>query len=221
MDTGKTDTPDRASNTELRSALGRAHDEAAQLLAGADSAPQDIVAWLSAHIAAFEHAVYPVIKKELSNGAELINEDRAIVSRLARALRIKERHHSGDVLASGLSPERLDRRIAELVDRHRELQDRILDKLEATLGDAVMQDLRRSYSSALEHAPTRPHLHLARGGLMFRLDALRDKILDTMDGRHVPVPRLPRRQILPGRWGNWLIGQQAPEVDGHRTQNTS
>jgi hypothetical protein len=27
-----------------------------------------------------------------------------------------------------------------------------------------------------------------------------------MDGRHVPVPRLPRRTIMPGRWGHYLLG---------------
>jgi hypothetical protein len=190
-----------------RSALTRAHEEVAQLLAAPDSAPLDVVAWLSAHMAAYEHAVYPVIRHTLDDGPALIGADRVVVAKLARTLRIKERHHSGDVLAAGLSPTRLDARIAELVDQHQQLQATVIDKLEHALDDDAMQKLSASYSSALQHAPTRPHPHLSRGGLLFRLDALRDRILDTMDGRHNPLPRLPRPHINPGRWGSYFLGQ--------------
>jgi hypothetical protein len=68
------------------------------------------------------------------------------------------------------------------------------------------------YERALTHAPTRPHPHLSRGGLLFRLDALRDSVLDMMDGRHVPVPRQPRRRrLIPGRWGAYFLGQPQDE----------
>jgi hypothetical protein len=196
----------------LRAALGRAHEEAAQLLAGNDVASMDVVSWLSAHIAAYEHVVYPVIRHTLNNGRALVDGDRAVVVKLARALRMKERHHSGDTLARGLSSERLDSRLAELVDQHQKLQASLLDKLEAALDDTGLSKLHASYTSALQHAPTRPHPHLTSGGLLFRLDALRDRILDTMDGRHVPIPKAPKVRVIPGRWGSWLLGQQNDDV---------
>jgi hypothetical protein len=118
-----------------------------------------------------------------------------------------ERRHSGDVLAGGLSADRLGERISELITEHRAAQARILDALAQSLDEAAMAKLADSYNDALEHAPTRPHPHLHRG-LMFRLDALWDRILDTMDGRHVPLPRVPRTRITPGRWGAYLLGQQ-------------
>jgi len=199
---------------ELRTVLTRAHAEASRLLESADGPPLDIVAWLSAHIAAFDHAVYPTVRRRIPKGGELIAADRVVVNKLARSLRIMERRHSGDVLASGLSTERLNARIADLVRTHQAVQARIVDQLEDTLDSESVNKLAEEYRSALAHAPTRPHPHFARGGLMFRLDALRDRILDTMDGRNVPIPRLARRTIIPGRWGHYLLG--TPHDDEHR-----
>jgi hypothetical protein len=192
---------------DLRSTLGEAHDRAEQLLADPEGSRLEVVTWLSGHVAAFEHAVYPVAKREIPNGAALVEEDREIVAPLARTLRMLERRHSGDVLAGGLSSERLSERLVELVQDHRAVQGRIIDALEETLDKAAMRDLVRSYEEALAHAPTRPHPHL-RTGVMFRLDALWDRILDTMDGRHVPIPRVRRPRIKSGRWGAYLLGQQ-------------
>ena len=190
----------------LRAALSQAFDQAEQFLSSNEGPPLDAVVWLSAHIAAFERAIYPAIKKALPDGGELIAVDRAAAGRLAKALRIMERRHSGDVLASGLSSERLAERIADLVRVQRTEQSLIISRLEQTLDGPATKALVEEYAAALSHAPTRPHPHLSRGGLMFRIDALRDRILDTMDGRHVPIPRLSRRRITPGRWGHYLLG---------------
>jgi hypothetical protein len=192
---------------DLRSILRRAHDEADRLLADPDGSRLEVVVWLSGHVAAFEHAVYPVVKQHVPDGAELVAEDRDIVAPLARTLRMLERRHSGDVLAGGLSSERLSDRLIDLVKRHRAVQARIVDGLEQYLDDSAMQQLVTDYEDALAHAPTRPHPHL-HSGLMFRLEALWDRILDTMDGRHVPIPRVQRTRITPGRWGSYLLGQQ-------------
>jgi hypothetical protein len=199
----------------LRATLSQAFEEADKLLGATDSPPLDAVVWLSAHIAAFEHAVYPEIRKSLPDAGELIAVDRAAASRLAKALRIMERRHSGDVLASGLSSERLSERIADLVRIQKTEQQLIVSRLEQTLDDAATNALIASYASALSHAPTRPHPHFSHGSLMFHLDALRDKLLDTMDGRHVPIPRLRRRRITPGRWGHYFLGN--PQDSHHNT----
>jgi hypothetical protein len=54
---------------------------------------------------------------------------------------------------------------------------------------------------------------------MFRLDGLRDRILDVMDGRRVPVPRLAKRHITPGRWGSYFLGQ--PHEQSAETRDAS
>ena len=198
----------KSTGSQLRSALTQAFEEADKLLGSGDSPPLDVVVWLSAHIAAFERAVYPAIRRALPDAGELIAVDRGAAARLAKALRIMERRHSGDVLASGLSSDRLAERIADLVRIQKTEQGLIISRLEQALDGPAASALVDAYAAALSHAPTRPHPHLSRGGLMFRLDAIRDKILDTMDGRHVPVPRLSRERITPGRWGNYLLGQQ-------------
>ncbi|MGN6473173.1 MAG: hypothetical protein ACTHK4_05935 [Mycobacteriales bacterium] len=191
--------------TDLRGTLRRAHDQADALLADPDGSRLEAVVWLSGHIAAFEHAVYPAVKRAVPDGSDLVDEDREIVAPLARTLRMLERRHSGDVLAGGLSSERLSDRLSELIEQHRAVQGRIVDALEGALDDTGMKELVESYEHALAHSPTRPHPHL-HSGLMFRLDALWDRILDTMDGRHVPIPRVQRPRINPGRWGAYLLG---------------
>jgi hypothetical protein len=195
---------------DLRATLCRAHDEAARLLEDVAGRHLEAVVWLSAHIAAFEHAIYPVAKRRLPEGAKALDQDREVVARLNRTLRITERLHSGDVLAANLSSQLLRERLSELVAEYRDAQLRIVGDLEKALDPAELSYLATSYADALAHAPTRPHPHL-HNALMFRLDALRDKILDTMDGRHVPVPRVARRKIIPGRWGSYLLGQPHQE----------
>lgn len=199
-------TSNQPAEQDLRAVLGKAHQAARQVLEDPDGARLDAVAWLSAHVAAFEHAVYPVAKRRLADGAALLDEDRRVVARMIRTLRIAERLHSGDVLASNLSAQRLRDRLADLIGEHQDIQRQIVDGLEQTLDAQEVSALTNEYSDALAHAPTRPHPHLHRG-LLFRLDAIRDRILDTMDGRHVPVPRIARTRITPGRWGSYLLGQ--------------
>jgi hypothetical protein len=196
----------------LRAMLSKAHDEATALLNNEDGKRLDVVSWLSAHVAAFEHAIYPVAKRRLPDGHDLLEEDRKVASMLIRTLRHVERLHSGDVLASNLSAGRLRERLGDLVREQRDVQSRIIDGLEKALDPAEVSYLAKSYTDALAHAPTRPHPHVG-SGVMFRLDSLRDRILDTMDGRHVPIPRIPKSRIMPGRWGSYLLGQQHEQLE--------
>jgi hypothetical protein len=201
----------------LRSVVTHAEAEVERLLETAGTAPLDVVAWLSAHLAALERAVYPVVKHELPDGDRIIAQHREIASRLTRILRVLERRHSGDVLASGLDSERLFGNLQQLVQEHHVAEAHLVDRLAASLSNSAQLTLIAAYESALEHAPTRPHPHLSRGGLMFRLDGLRDRVLDAMDGRHVPVPRLTKRHVTPGRWGSYFLGQpHEPSPDESR-----
>lgn len=196
---------------DLRSVVTHAEAEAERLLDTVGTAPLDVVAWLSAHIAALDRAVYPVAKRALTDGPQVVAKHREITGRLTRTLRVIERHHSGDVLASGLNSDRLFESLGTLVEEHHIAESLLVDRLVDSLSAADQSALIASYESALQHAPTRPHPHLSRGGLMFRVDGLRDRILDAMDGRHVPVPRLTKDHIKPGRWGSYLLGQQHDE----------
>jgi hypothetical protein len=117
-----------------------------------------------------------------------------------------------------LSGERLRERLVELVNAHSAVQQRLVAALEGALDPAEADSLAKEYGEALEHAPTRPHPHL-HSRMLFRLDAMRDRILDTMDGRHVPVPRVARTHITPGRWGSYLIGQQQEPVEVDQPPN--
>lgn len=177
------------------------------LLADPQGSRLDVVSWLSAHVAAFEHTIYPVAKRRLTDGRSLLEEDRNLVSKLTHLLRTVERVHSGDVLASNVSPQGLRERLMALVEQHSALQGRIVDAIDHALDPAETASLARDYAEALAHAPTRPHPHL-HSRLLYRIDALRDHILDTMDSRHVPFPRMPKARIVPGRWGSYLLGQQ-------------
>jgi hypothetical protein len=212
--------PQQSSGSDLRTSLTRAHDEADRLLADPQGNRLEVVTWLSGHIAAFEHAVYPAVKRKLPDGPELVARDRAIVARLARLLRILERRHSGDSIGTGMTDDGMSRRLENLVAEHREVQRDILDGLERALDAAALDKLTRGYEDALAHAPTRPHPHL-RSGLLFRLDALRDRVLDTLDSRHVPIPRVPRTRIAPGRWGSYLLGQPQEPSAAHDRQRAT
>jgi hypothetical protein len=183
-----------------------AEAEAKRLLDTAGTAPLDVVAWLSAHLAALDRSVYPTARRALPDGSRLVANNRAIAVRLTRTLRVVERRHSGDGLASGLNADRLFSNLRSLVDEHHVAEGQLIDRMMEVLSDTEQDALISSYESALEHAPTRPHPHLHRGGLMFRIDGLRDRILDAMDGRNVPVPRIAHSHIEPGRWGSYLLG---------------
>lgn len=192
----------------LRAVLVRPEAEAERLLATSGPEQLEAVAWLSAHLAALDHTVDPVIRRAIPDGRHLVAAHREVAARLMRCLRAVERHHSGDVLAAGLSPDKLGETLRALLEEHRAMESRLIDALSEALPADDQDALVETYKHALVHAPTRPHPHTSHGDLMFRLDGLRDRVLDAMDGRSVPVPRLPRNRITPGRWGAYLLGQQ-------------
>jgi hypothetical protein len=202
------------SDRDLGEVVSHAEAEAQRLLQTAGTAPLDAVVWLSAHIAAVDHAVYPVVRRTLPDGRQVVTEHREIAARLSHTLRAAERHHSGDGLATEMSPDRLASELRSLVTEHRTAETALLVRLSDALSDDAQSALIESYESALGHGPTRPHPHMHGGGLIFWLDSLRDRILDTMDGRHVPMPKVTKEHVTPGRWGAYLLGQ--PHDQAHR-----
>jgi hypothetical protein len=205
-------TSSQQAHGNLRRLISHAEREAQRLL-GSGTAPLDVVIWLSAHIAAVDHSVYPVVKRSLPDGAAVVARHREIASRLSHRLRDAESYHSGDMLASGMSPQQLSADLRRLVTEHLRAEGVLIRRLIEALTDDAQAVLMTAYADALEHAPTRPHPHLHRGGLMFRLDRWRDRVLDTMDGRHVPLPRAVKAHVTPGRWGAYLLGQPHQSSD--------
>jgi len=192
-----------------------AHAQATTALEPETSAPLDAVVWLSAHLAAVGRVVAPVATRRLREPAAVLREGHRRDLELERMLRIAERRHSGDVLASGLDGERIRRAIAARLDAHAELEHARLTALAEVLDDVEQVRLAGAYLDALVKAPTRPHPHLPHhgvaGAIAFRVDAVRDRLLDTMDSRHVPLPRAQHEARRPGRWGSYLLGQMQPE----------
>lgn len=214
-----TTTPDHPGAHDLRAVLGAAQREVDGLLAADGHSPLAVVSWLSAHLAALDQAVYPESRCCVPGGEELIANHRTVVKRAMRLLRVIERHHSGDILASALDGGLLERDLRVLLDELRVAENALIDGAVHHLPLSVQHRLIADYHRALVHAPTRPHPHLSHAGpltrLLFWLDAKRDRALDTMDGRHVSVPRVRRQPRPPGRWSSYLLGQQQPPKSGN------
>jgi hypothetical protein len=196
-----------------------AHEQARDVLAGGD-APLAAVVWLSAHLAAVARTISPAARS-LGESPAAVTEIRRRDLELERMLRVAERRHSGDALAAGLDAERLRDVLVDRLDRHAETEHARLAALAGSLSREEQAALATRYLDALAKAPTRPHPHLPHAGVAgavaFRVEAMRDHVHDTLDGRHVPLPRAPRVMARPGRWGSYLLGRmQASEDDAAR-----
>ena len=193
-----------------------AHERARVALTARASSPLDAVVWLSAHLAAVGRVITPVAMRRIEETATVRREAHRRDLDLERMLRIAERRHTGDVLASGLDGERVRTSILSRLDAHTEIEHARLTALADLLDDEQQRTLAEDYLDALKKGPTRPHPHLPHRGLSgaiaFRANAVRDRLLDTMDSRHVPLPRVPHEARQPGRWGSYLLGHMQPEV---------
>jgi hypothetical protein len=210
--------PIDAPRSILEETLDDAHWQAHTALFVTDS-PMEAVVWLSAHVAAVVKTIEPAAAR-LADEAVIARHHDAL-HRLQHVLRVAERLHSGDALASGLDPARLRDALAHALRQHEQAESALIQAIERVLPEDQASQLVASYCDALEHAPTRPHPHAPHHGVLgaiaFRVDALRDRVMDTMDSRHVPLPRRPHEPAARGRWGSYLLGQMhADEGDTAR-----
>ena len=194
-----------------------AHTQALTSLTAEGGKALDAVVWLSAHLAAVARTVRPAASRVLEEPAAVLRDITRRDVELERMLRIAERRYSGDALAASLDAERLRLSLLERLEAHSETEHVRL----AALTDALTVDEQRRlaelYLDALVKAPTRPHPHLPHDGVVgaiaFHVEAVRDRLLDTMDGRHVPLPRAPHEPRSSGRWSSYLLGQMQPGRD--------
>lgn len=199
--------PARPAEHPLLTAVEDAHERAA--LALEDGAGMDAVVWLSAHLAAAHRSLQPAATRTREDRSAQ-RRRRMLDLRLERLLRTAERHHSGDAQAAGVDGPRIDEMLRVALAEHARAERALLDHLTSMLPGDALDDLLTSYGEHLRHAPTRPHPHAPHRGLLgaaaFRIDAWRDHLMDTMDSRHVPAPRVPRHPATPGRWGHYMLG---------------
>lgn len=170
----------------------------------------DAVVWLSAHLAACQRTIHQAAGRRVTSAVALQALRRADRT-LETLVRRLEQRASGDALAAQLDEERLDRALRDALAAHSRAEHSLLGALVASSEPAQLDRIAASYASALEHAPTRPHPHVPHRGLLgaaaFVIDAWRDRVMDTMDNRHVPSPRVQKDTVTPGRWGLYVLGE--------------
>jgi hypothetical protein len=188
--------------------LADAHRQAIDALEAEQ--PLDAVVWLSAHLAACQHTVHRA-GRCVDGARSALTALRAADHELERLLRNAEQHHAGDSLAAQLDSKRLELELLRALERHSRAEHDLIGGLIERISTEEADELMASYDEALRQAPTRPHPYAPHRGLLgaaaFRIDALRDKVMDTMDGRNVPAPRRSRRTTEPGRWGRYVLGE--------------
>jgi hypothetical protein len=187
-----------------------AHAHARTMLTGSDAPVMDAVVWLSAHLTAMEHVVYPVMATLLTDHQKDLDRQRAASRRMHRGLRLLEQRCAGDGLiridSLGGRPDRL----LVMMDEHAARERDLLARLVEALDEQATSSLAVRYDDAVRHGPTRPHPHGPHRGQLGRLtyafDAVRDHLLDILDSRHVPLPKDAPPQRKVGRWGRYLLG---------------
>ena len=191
-----------------------AHNRARMALTGPPSRAMDAVVWLSAHLTAMEHVVYPFVRATLPTSRSELDQQRRLTRRMQGALRSLEQRWSGDGLAPPDSSDRLRSQLAVMLAEHERGEEALLAHLFDAISDEAALTLAERYDHAIGHGPTRPHPHGPHRGklgrLTYALDAARDHILDVLDSRHIPLPRTARPHRQVGRWGRYLLGIGEP-----------
>ncbi len=179
----------------LSTCVQASHDRTLAALTGDECAPLHAVVWASAHLAAMDHVLLPL-------GHRAFSEDpahRPRANRLHDLLRRLESHHCGDAAESLPDAVAVRAATARAFQEHAAAEAQLCARLEQTLTTRQQEQAAADYRHALAAGPTRPHPHSpdhgVLGSLAYRVNALRDRAMDVMDGRTVPAAELaqPRR----------------------------
>lgn len=179
------------------------------LLDDPDAPPLEAVIWLSAHLSAVQHVLHPAVAGVLHDESAVAALRRS-TARTEGALRLLEQSLSGDALVPDLDRGGTRASLVAATTAQTRDEQLLLDQLAEQLTQEQQHELVADYRRALEHAPTRPHPHSPHGavlgGLAFRVNGWRDRVMDAMDGRAVPSPRPLRPPPVHSRWGDYLLG---------------
>lgn len=194
----------------LLAVIESAHERAVSALTGGGEPLFDAVAWLSAHLAAMERVVEPELRRHVTRTGAQRRADRKARNELVRLVRMLEQLAAADALAPYATVAQVRDRVVSLLSEHAEAERHFVDQLARALGAQRAVAVATRYERAVAHGPTRPHPHAPHGRLMarpaFAVNRARDRILNVLDSRHVPIPA-PRRAMPPtGKWGDYLLG---------------
>jgi hypothetical protein len=126
-------------------------------------------------------------------------------------LRRLEQVAAGDVHAPRGAADLLRSQLLTLLADHASTEYVPVEELARILGPDGTEAVAARYDHAMVHGPTRPHPHAPHGVVVveriaFAVDRVRDRVLDVLDARHVPIPT-PRRAPRPqGRWSSYALG---------------
>jgi hypothetical protein len=174
------------------------------------------VTWASAHLASVSRVLHPVIAKTLPRGRELVARQSAVDRELQQALWRLDRRLTGDVHLSRAPVADLEEDVREALARHESGEARLVDRLREVLDARQQRELGERLETVLLRSPTRPHPHAGTRALPFWLDAVVDRVRDSMDNRDVPTPHKVVRPRRLGRWGAYLLGVPGPEEQAPR-----
>ena len=195
-----------------RVVTGAGH-RALEVLQTPDADHLDAVAWASAHLAAVTRALLPLAARTLPDETAAVVRIRRSAAHLQLHLRRLEQLLSGDGLVSRVDRQAVYETARDDLEHYLVLETDLLQRLFDDLGPEASAAAVAAYEKHLDRAPTRPHPHApARGPfgvVAFWVDGLRDRVMDTMDGRHSPLPRRRRSVPAAGRWSQYLLGTPA------------
>lgn len=190
-----------AATGRLGDAVAATHDHIKAALA----APHhrfDVVVWSSAHLAAMSCAMHPLLRANLP--AEAYDRLTASDTELRKRLRLLERVLSGDA-STAVSSQLAAAMVAAALRCYAEAETRTLAAADAAAPVDATRHAAAAYLAALNRGPTRPHPHLPRTGPFARpalaAARLRDRVLDVLDSRHIPLPRAS--EALPVEPDDW------------------
>ena len=191
--------------------VAEAGRRALAVLQSPDADHLDGVSWASAHLAAVSRVLLPLARRTLPDAADDVVLVRRAGAHLQVHLRRLEQLHSGDGLVSRVDDMAVHDAARDDLQRYLVLESALWQRLFAELGPDASEVAVAAYERHLGHGPTRPHPHAPQRGPLaaaaYWFDAMRDRVLNTMDGRHVPTPRRSRAVREPGRWGSYLLGE--------------
>lgn len=157
---------------------------------------RDAIVWLSWHIAALDHVLYPAAARHLPALSGALRSQQARTRALSLTLRRLHAQLAGDGAVSAHDVPSLRRQVLTALREHSAGERALIAQLQSALTGEQWGDLAGQYADRLQRGPTRPHPHTLRTGVLGRLahrvSAVVDRTLDVLDSRAVrPVPIAP------------------------------
>jgi hypothetical protein len=199
--------------SRLAVAVDTPHQQALAAL-DRDGSSLPAVPWCAAHLAAAYRVLHPVAQWALADGDERVRELRRTDHELQDALWRLDRRLTGGASVQNESVAQVEDDARACLAAHVDAEQAIVAELERALEPQQLHALADELSKAMASAPTRPHPdtpHTRVGDrLIYRFDAVVDRLRDLMDNRSVPdLHRVPPARPA-GRWGSYAMGRPFP-----------